>query len=112
MKKTLFTKIFNSSLARIKMQIIIKTLELNKIKIFIKIKKTNIKTIEIKNFNLLKQLKNLKPKEISLLEIQIKLKELIELACIKTQTMTLKSVKGLSLPPKILNWQEIIQVSI
>jgi hypothetical protein len=91
---------------------IIKTLELNKIKIFIKIKKTSIKTKEIKNSNLLKQLKNLQTKEISLLETQIKLTDIKELACITTQTMTQKSVKGPSSLLKILSWQEIIQASI
>lgn len=90
----------------------IKTLELKKIKTFIKVKKTNIKIKETKNSNLLKQLKNLRIKEICLEEIQIKLTEIIELASIKIQTMTLKQVKGLSLPQKILNWQEIIQASI
>ena len=94
------------------MLITIKTLELKKIRTFIKVKKTNIKIKETKNSNLLKQLKNLRIKEICLEEIQIKLTEIIELASIKIQTMTLKQVKGLSLPQKILNWQEIIQASI
>ena len=87
---TLSTKISNSILAKIKMLITIKTLELKKIRTFIKVKKTNIKIKETKNSNLLKQLKNLRIKEICLEEIQIKLTEIIELASIKIQTMTLK----------------------
>jgi len=94
------------------METLIKTLRLNKIKTFIKTTTTNFKTKENKNSSLSKQTKNLNTKETNQLEIQTKLTDTTELACIKTRTMTRKSVRGLSLHPKISSWQETIQVSI